>query len=35
MRDSQFLLYLTEDGKTCVEVRFDGEAIWLIRVALA
>jgi hypothetical protein len=35
MRDSQFLLYQTEDGKTRVEVRFDGEAIWLTQAALA
>ena len=28
-RDSEFLLYQTEDGQTRVEVRFDGETAWL------
>jgi len=27
--DSQFLLYQTEDGQTRVEVRFNGETVWL------
>lgn len=28
-REAQFLLYQTEDGRTRVEVRFDGETTWL------
>lgn len=28
-RETEFLLYQTEDGRTCVEVRFDGETAWL------
>lgn len=28
-RDTEFLLYQTEDGRTRIEVRFDGETAWL------
>jgi hypothetical protein len=28
-REAEFLLYQTEDGRTRVEVRFDGETAWL------
>lgn len=28
-REAEFLLYQTEDGRTSVEVRFDGETAWL------
>ena len=27
--DSEIILYQTEDGRTRVEVRFDGDAAWL------
>lgn len=27
--ESEFLLYQTEDGRTRVEVRFDGDTAWL------
>jgi hypothetical protein len=29
LREAEFLLYQTEDGRTRVEVRFDGETAWL------
>lgn len=32
---SSFLLYQTEDGRTRVEVRFDGDTAWLTQAALA
>lgn len=28
-RESEFLLYQAEDGRTRVDVRFDGETAWL------
>lgn len=28
-REAEFLLYQTGDGRTHVEVRFDGETAWL------
>src|SRR4051794_23879535 len=28
-REAEFLLYQTEDGRTRVEVRFDGDTAWL------
>lgn len=28
-REAEFLLYQTDDGRTHVEVRFDGETAWL------
>ncbi len=34
-RQGEFLLYQTEDGQTRVEVRFDGEAVWLTQAGLA
>ena len=35
LREAQFLLYQTEDGRTRVEVRFDGETAWLTQASLA
>jgi hypothetical protein len=32
---SEFLLYRTEDGRARVEVRFDGETVWLTQAAMA
>lgn len=29
LREAEFLLYQTEDGRTRVEVRFGGETAWL------
>ena len=29
LRDAEFLLYQTEDGRTRIEVRFDGDTAWL------
>ncbi|WP_224244462.1 virulence RhuM family protein [Hyalangium gracile] len=34
-REAEFLLYQTEDGRTRVEVRFEGETLWLTQAALA
>jgi hypothetical protein len=34
-RPAEFLLYKTEDGRTRVEVRFEGETLWLTQAALA
>ncbi len=34
-REAEFLLYQTEDGRTRVEVRFDGETAWLTQASLA
>ena len=31
----EFLLYQTEDGRTRLEVRFDGETAWLTQAAMA
>ena len=31
----EFLLYQTEDGKTHVQVRFEGETVWLSQKAMA
>jgi len=35
LREAEFLLYQTEDGRTRVEVRFDGETAWLTQASLA
>ena len=32
---SQIIIYKTEDGQTKIEVRFDGETVWLTQNALA
>lgn len=34
-KQSQILMYQTEDGKTRVEVRFEHENVWLTQNALA
>lgn len=31
----EFLLYQTEDGVTRIEVRMDGETVWLPQAAMA
>lgn len=31
----QFLIYKTEDGKTKIDVRFDGDTVWLTQQAIA
>jgi hypothetical protein len=31
----RFLVYQTEDGKTCIDVRLDGQTIWLTQLQLA
>ena len=33
--EAEFLLYRTEDGRSRVEVRFDGETAWLTQAAMA
>jgi hypothetical protein len=33
--DAEFLLYKTEDGRTRVDVRIDGETVWLTQAAIA
>jgi hypothetical protein len=33
--EAEFLLYQTEDGRTRVEVRFEGDTLWLTQAALA
>jgi len=35
LREAEFLLYQSEDGRTRVEVRFDGETAWLTQASLA
>lgn len=35
LRDSEFLLYQTQDGTLRVEVRFDGETVWLSLLQMA
>jgi len=32
---SQIIIYKTEDGQTKIDVRFDGETVWLTQNALA
>lgn len=32
---SQIIIYKTEDGQTKIEVRFDGDTVWLTQLALA
>ncbi len=32
---SEFLLYQTEDGKTRIEIRLDGETLWMTQAAMA
>jgi hypothetical protein len=32
---SQIVIYKTEDGRTKIDVRFDGETVWLTQNALA
>ena len=32
---SQIIIYKTEDGQTKIEVRFDGETVWLTQNALS
>ena len=32
---SQIIIYKTENGQTKIEVRFDGETVWLTQNALA
>lgn len=32
---SQIIIYKTEDGQTKIDVRFDGETVWLTQLALA
>lgn len=34
-QNSQIIIYKTEDGKTKVDVRFDGQTVWLTQNALA
>lgn len=34
-REAEFLLYRTEDGGVRLEVRFDGETVWLTQAAMA
>ncbi len=33
--NSQFLLYQTEDGKTRIEIRIEGQTVWLTQAAMA
>ncbi len=33
--DSEIILYQTEDGKTRIDVRFEGETVWLSQKQLA
>lgn len=33
--DSQFIIYKTEDGKTKIDVRIEGETVWLTQQAMA
>jgi len=35
MPDSQIIIYKTKDGKTKIDVRFDGDTVWLSQNALA
>ena len=32
---SEFILYQTEDGRTRIDCRFDGESIWLTQAQIA
>jgi hypothetical protein len=32
---SQFLVYQTEDGKLKIDVRFEGETVWLTQLQMA
>jgi hypothetical protein len=32
---SQIIIYKTEDGQTKIDVRFEGETVWLTQNALA
>lgn len=34
-RTSELILYLTEDGKSRIEVRFEGETVWLTQLQMA
>ncbi|MDO8592539.1 MAG: virulence RhuM family protein [bacterium] len=34
-KNSQIIIYKTEDGRTKIDVRFDGETVWLTQNALA
>ena len=33
--NSQFVLYKTEDGKLKIDVRFEGETVWLVQKGMA
>jgi hypothetical protein len=32
---SEILIYQTEDGRTCIDVRLDGETVWLKQKLIA
>jgi len=34
-KEPQFILYQTEDGKTRIDVRFDGDSVWLTQAYIA
>ncbi|MFA6394314.1 MAG: RhuM family protein [Patescibacteria group bacterium] len=34
-QNSQIIIYKTEDGRTKIDVRFDGDTVWLAQNALA
>jgi hypothetical protein len=34
-KTGEFLLYQTEDGKTRIEIRMDGETVWMPQAAMA
>lgn len=33
--ESELLLYQTEDGRTCIECRFEDETLWLTQALIA